>query len=103
MKLTVVAVGQRQPAWADTACEDYLKRFPPDWKVEVKALKAEIEATGQDRIIGEDADVIVSLQERKGNIDEKLLARFMSPDEIASCRKESSVHPVLRIKAKCKA
>lgn len=68
----------------------------------VKALKAEIEATGQDRIIGEDADVIVSLQERKGNIDEKLLARFMSPDEIASCRKESSIHPVLRIKAKCK-
>jgi len=41
MKLTVVAVGQRQPAWADTACEDYLKRFPPDWKVEVKAIKAE--------------------------------------------------------------
>lgn len=41
MKLTVVAIGQRQPAWAETACEDYLKRFPPDWKVEVKALKAE--------------------------------------------------------------
>lgn len=41
MKLTVVAIGQRQPSWAETACEDYLKRFPADWKVEVKALKAE--------------------------------------------------------------
>jgi 23S rRNA (pseudouridine1915-N3)-methyltransferase len=41
MKLTVVTIGQRLPDWANEACEDYLKRFPPDWKVEVKALKAE--------------------------------------------------------------
>ncbi len=41
MKLTVVTIGQRLPGWADEACDDYLKRFPPDWKVEVKALKAE--------------------------------------------------------------
>lgn len=41
MKLVVVAVGQRLPGWAEEACADYLKRFPPDWKVELKALKAE--------------------------------------------------------------
>src|SRR5690606_38704432 len=41
MKLTVVTIGHRLPDWANVACEDYLKRFPPDWKVEVKALKAE--------------------------------------------------------------
>lgn len=41
MKVTVVTIGQRLPGWAEDACEDYLKRFPPDWKVEVKALKAE--------------------------------------------------------------
>lgn len=41
MKLMVVAIGQRLPAWADEACADFLKRFPPDWKVELKALKAE--------------------------------------------------------------
>jgi 23S rRNA (pseudouridine1915-N3)-methyltransferase len=41
MKLTVVTIGQKLPEWAQTACEDYLKRFPSDWKVEVKALKAE--------------------------------------------------------------
>ncbi len=41
MKLTVVTIGHRLPDWAQTACDDYLKRFPPDWKVEVKALKAE--------------------------------------------------------------
>lgn len=41
MKFTVVTIGHRLPDWANVACEDYLKRFPPDWKVEVKALKAE--------------------------------------------------------------
>lgn len=41
MKLTVVTIGHRLPDWAQEACDDYLKRFPPDWKVEVKALKAE--------------------------------------------------------------
>jgi 23S rRNA (pseudouridine1915-N3)-methyltransferase len=41
MKLLVVAIGQRQPAWADVAWADYAKRFPPEMKLELKALKAE--------------------------------------------------------------
>ena len=41
MKLLLVAVGQRPPAWADTAYEDYAKRFPPEMRLELKAVKAE--------------------------------------------------------------
>ncbi len=41
MKLLVVAVGQRQPAWADVAWADFAKRFPPEMRLELKALKAE--------------------------------------------------------------
>lgn len=41
MKLLLVAVGQRQPAWADTAYEDFAKRFPPEMRLELKAVKAE--------------------------------------------------------------
>lgn len=41
MKLVIVAVGQRMPAWADTAYEDYAKRFPPELKLELKAVKTE--------------------------------------------------------------
>lgn len=41
MKLLVVAVGQRQPAWADTAWADFAKRFPSEWRFELKELKAE--------------------------------------------------------------
>lgn len=41
MKLLLVAVGQRQPAWADTAYADFSKRFPPEMRLELKAVKAE--------------------------------------------------------------
>mgnify|MGYP003608861203 FL=1 len=41
MKLLLIAVGQRVPDWAQTAYEDYAKRFPPELKVELKAVKTE--------------------------------------------------------------
>jgi 23S rRNA (pseudouridine1915-N3)-methyltransferase len=41
MKLLIVAVGQRVPDWAQTAWDDYAKRFPFELKVELKAVKTE--------------------------------------------------------------
>jgi len=41
MKLFIVAVGQRMPDWAQTAYDDYAKRFPPDCRVEIKTVKTE--------------------------------------------------------------
>jgi len=41
VKLLLLAVGQRQPAWADTAYADFAKRFPPELKLELRAVKAE--------------------------------------------------------------
>ena len=41
MKLRVVAVGQRVPDWAQTAWDDYAKRFPPELRVDLKAVKTE--------------------------------------------------------------
>ena len=41
MKLLIVAVGQRVPDWAQTAYDDYAKRFPPELKVELRAVKTE--------------------------------------------------------------
>lgn len=41
MRLLIVAVGQRIPDWAQTAWADYAKRFPPELKVELKAVKTE--------------------------------------------------------------
>lgn len=48
MKLSLVAIGQRQPPWADAAVKDYLDRLPADFKVELKELKAEPRPTSGD-------------------------------------------------------
>ena len=41
MKLVLVAVGTRMPAWADAAFAEYAKRFPAEVRLELKAVKAE--------------------------------------------------------------
>ena len=41
MKLWLVAVGQRLPAWADAAYQEFAKRFPPELRLELKACKAQ--------------------------------------------------------------
>ena len=41
MRIFIVAVGQHVPDWAQTAYDDYAKRFPPELKVELKAVKTE--------------------------------------------------------------
>jgi len=45
VRLIVVAVGQRVPDWAQTAWDDYAKRFPFEIKVELKAVKTEPRAS----------------------------------------------------------
>ena len=41
MLIRIVAVGHRMPGWVDAAVADYLKRLPPEIKVELSAVKAE--------------------------------------------------------------
>jgi len=47
VKLALVAIGQRQPAWAEAAFDDFAKRFPPELRLELKALKAEPRTLGK--------------------------------------------------------
>jgi 23S rRNA (pseudouridine1915-N3)-methyltransferase len=47
MKLVVAVVGQRPPAWADAAYDDYARRFPPELRLDLKAVKAEPRTTGK--------------------------------------------------------
>ncbi len=41
MRLLIVAVGQRVPDWAQTAWDDYAKRFANDLRLELKPIKTE--------------------------------------------------------------
>lgn len=45
MRLVIVAVGQRVPDWAQTAWDDYAKRFPYELKIELKTVKTEPRAS----------------------------------------------------------
>ncbi len=47
MQLLIVAVGQRPPAWAETAYDDFAKRFPPELRLNLKAIKAEPRGSGK--------------------------------------------------------
>jgi 23S rRNA (pseudouridine1915-N3)-methyltransferase len=41
LKLWLIAVGQRQPAWAEAGYQEFAKRFGSDLPLELKAVKAE--------------------------------------------------------------
>jgi 23S rRNA (pseudouridine1915-N3)-methyltransferase len=85
MRLQIVAVGQRVPDWAQTAYDDYAKRFPPELKVELKAVKTEARAskTLENLLAAERSRIeaaipkgmrIVALDERGSNITTVALA-----------------------------
>jgi 23S rRNA (pseudouridine1915-N3)-methyltransferase len=75
VKIAIVAVGQRQPRWADQAVDDFLKRFPPGFAVTLREVKAETRS-GQplERLLAAEAErlraaipigsVVVALDER---------------------------------------
>jgi 23S rRNA (pseudouridine1915-N3)-methyltransferase len=75
VKITLVAVGQRQPRWSEDAVDDFVKRFPPGFAVTIKEVRTETRR-GQplERILAAEADrlraaipaggVVVALDER---------------------------------------
>ncbi len=99
MRLTIVAVGQKVPDWAQTAYDDYAKRFPPEIKVELKAVKTEPRAskTLDTLLLAEKSRIeaaitrgthIVALDERGSNVTtlalaERLKAWQLSGDDVA--------------------
>lgn len=38
MRIQVVAIGTKMPAWVEAGCQEYLKRLPRDFAVEFKTL-----------------------------------------------------------------
>jgi 23S rRNA (pseudouridine1915-N3)-methyltransferase len=47
VRLLIAAVGQRPPGWAEAAYDDFAKRFPPELRLELKAVKAEPRSSGK--------------------------------------------------------
>ena len=99
MRLTIVAVGLKVHDWAQTAYDDYAKRFPPEIKVELKAVKTEPRAskTLDTLLLAEKSRIeaaisrgthIVALDERGSNVTtvalaDRLKAWQLSGDDVA--------------------
>lgn len=95
MKLVIVAVGQRVPDWAQTAWDDYAKRFPHELRVELKTVKTEprgsktletLHAAERTRIEGAIAkgSRIVALDERGETLTTAALATRLKTWQLES-------------------
>ncbi|MFZ9315342.1 MAG: 23S rRNA (pseudouridine(1915)-N(3))-methyltransferase RlmH [Burkholderiaceae bacterium] len=47
MKILILAVGSKQPAWVGAAFEDYACRMPADWTLTLKEIKPESRTLGR--------------------------------------------------------
>jgi 23S rRNA (pseudouridine1915-N3)-methyltransferase len=85
MKICVIAVGQKLPAWAQVALDDYTKRFPPDWRVTLKSVKTQArEGQSAQKLMAMEAErivasfpkdpFIVALDERGANLTTQALS-----------------------------
>jgi hypothetical protein len=72
-----------------------------DLETEVKAVRDLIIASGQDRVQGDFADIVVALSERT-TFDAKAAHKFLTPAQIAECTR-STVVTTLRVKPKLEA
>jgi 23S rRNA (pseudouridine1915-N3)-methyltransferase len=95
MKLLIVAVGQRVPDWAQTAYDDYAKRFPPELRVELKTVKTEPRGSKTlDTLLAAERERIqavlprgcrvVVLDERGTNLTTKALAQQLQQWQLDS-------------------
>ena len=48
MRVRIIAVGTKMPAWLQEGVQDYLKRFPREWKVEFVEISLGHRSKGQD-------------------------------------------------------
>lgn len=66
MKLRIVAFGQRMPAWVDAACQDYARRLPREFALELVELKPEPRNRGKpaSSVLAAEAERIASATRR---------------------------------------
>ncbi len=85
MKICVIAVGQKLPAWAQVALDDYTKRFPTEWRVTLKSVKTQArEGQSASKLMAMEAErilaslpkdpFIVALDERGLNLTTQALS-----------------------------
>lgn len=67
MRLRILAIGARQPAWVDDATQSYLRRIRPPWRLEIVVLEAATRGTrgAADAVRREGERVLDALRDRE--------------------------------------
>src|SRR6186713_397617 len=50
MRVTILSVGHRMPAWIQEGFQEYVRRMPPEIRVELVELKPEERGAGRDAL-----------------------------------------------------
>lgn len=56
MKLRIISVGHKMPAWVETACADYMKRMPRELNAEIIEIKPDKRADGKNSAVVQEAE-----------------------------------------------
>ncbi len=94
MRLAIVAIGDRLPAWAEAACSEYLRRLPREMRVDVVTVRPERRAgqTAEQVKAAEAARLmlscpkgalVVALDERGRQVSTRELAELLAAWRLA--------------------
>lgn len=56
MKLRIVSVGHKMPAWVETACAEYTKRMPRELTTDIIEIKPDKRADGKNSAVVQEAE-----------------------------------------------
>ena len=56
MKLRIISVGHKMPAWVETACADYIKRMPRELSTDIIEIKPDKRADGKNSAVVQEAE-----------------------------------------------
>jgi 23S rRNA (pseudouridine1915-N3)-methyltransferase len=87
VRLRIITVGSRQPAWVESAVADYLRRFKSPWRVELLELEAAPRSASRSvetSIAREGERVLAALRERERVILLDESGKSLSTRELAA-------------------
>lgn len=97
MKIVIASVAQKVPYWVVDGWEDYIKRLPSDWSIELKDIKPEPRTLGKtpaqmmlaeaqriEQAISPISGVRIALDEHGQNLTTKQFSQILSVESIQS-------------------
>ncbi len=84
MRLRIISVGRKMPAWVDTACSDFIKRMPRELSVEMTDIKPEKRAAGNST-------------ENIQQIESKRIIEAVGKDYLVACDERGSEITTLQL------